>query len=121
MTDAERIFVEEILAWTYWENAKMEGEPCYFRKVAESLSENLIESGEVFLEELYKDDKIKISKLVLSPGAAIKSHPHTEDEEWYYELETLEEVNYCPKGNWHSLSNKSKADDMSIISVKYRN
>lgn len=85
----------------------------------ELLDDSMVEFGEVMKQKILETEKVEVSLLVLSPGAKIKEHKHTEDSEWYYFVES-EKVEGCPQGMSHSLENPSKEQYLFVISMKYK-
>ena len=61
--------------------------------------------GEVFTMNLPQNDVYTVGRVKLMPHSKIPLHPHDHDCEWYWNEETGELVDFCPKGNSHCLVN----------------
>lgn len=61
--------------------------------------------GEVFTMNLFQDDVYFAGRLKLMPYSKIPLHLHDKDCEWYWDEETGELVDFCPKGESHCLVN----------------
>ena len=115
-TEIERKMTE---AWENWEALKALNAQIIQEERANPLDAAMVESGVVMVEKGYEDDNIKVSVLTLEPSSKIKTHKHISDEEYYYDLETLEEIGYCEKGGSHSLQNPS-GKTLVVLSIKLR-
>ncbi|MGM9899439.1 MAG: cupin domain-containing protein [Bacilli bacterium] len=76
------------------------------------------------LAKMYFDGKLRIMEGVLVPGASIGLHTHENNAEVIFVIEgnlvavinneeeqlTSGDVHYCPKGDTHTLINKSNSD-----------
>lgn len=82
-----------------------------------SLDSNLIEAGEVLVDKIIAAYRFEVSLLVLFPGAAIKRHTHSTDEEYYYCINE-KVITKCKVGDSHGLINDSE-EIMYVVSVKY--
>ena len=90
-------------------------------KQPEPLPENLIEREEVMKTLIYQSNGrgiTEIALLELSPGAKIKRHKHTDDNEIYFDIIT-KEVEVCEIGGEHELENFTK-DVLYVLSIKWR-
>lgn len=95
-----------------------------FNKIPEKLMPDFQGGEGVTAARMFVDDKTKIMRLTLAPGASIGMHCHEDSCEVIYVLsgtgtaildgveETVEagECHYCPKGHTHSFINKGKKD-----------
>lgn len=61
--------------------------------------------GEVFTMTLHQDDIYTSGRIKLMPYSKIPLHAHRTDCEWYWNEETGELVDFCPKGESHCLVN----------------
>lgn len=110
MDDAERRKnIEEAMAWALWR-----GRP---PKESKHLESSKVESGQVFVDYIYEDDKKQVALLTLSPGAKIKEHLHLFDSEIYINIKTGEK-HECPQYERHSYKNKSENEYCFLISIK---
>ena len=109
--DARRIELEEEMAWMEWENLQTEVPMPY------SLEAGKVEKGTILVQPMYESAGKKVSMLTFFPGAKIKEHIHTDDQEMYIVIDTLK-GSVCKKTEAHSLENPSTSDYMFVLSIK---
>ncbi len=95
-----------------------------FNNIPEKLMPNFQGGEGVTAAHMFVDDKNKIMRITLAPGASIGMHCHETSCEIIYVLEGVGtaildgaeerveagECHYCPKGHTHSFINKGKKD-----------
>lgn len=95
-----------------------------FNNIPEKLMPNFKGGEGITAAHMFVDDKNKIMRLTLAPGASIGMHCHEDSCEVIYVLsgvgtaildgveETVGEgkCHYCPKGHTHSFINNGKKD-----------
>ena len=95
-----------------------------FNNIPEKLMPNFKGGEGITAAQMFVDDKNKIMRLTLAPGASIGMHCHEDSCEIIYVLSGVGtaildgveekvgegECHYCPKGHEHSFVNKGKKD-----------
>lgn len=95
-----------------------------FSKIEELAHPNFKGGEKDYHSRMFSDDRVKIMKGRLTPGASIGLHTHTTDMEVIlltkgtatvnYDGQTLQlkagECHYCPKGHSHCLKNNTDSD-----------
>ena len=95
-----------------------------FNNIPEKLMPNFKGGEGVTAAHMFVDNKNKIMRLTLAPGASIGMHCHEDSCEIIYVLEgvgtavldgneekvSAGECHYCPKGHEHCLINRGKKD-----------
>lgn len=82
----------------------------------EPLSTKLVSKGQIFKIQMIKNEEYEASLLILHADSAIITHVHTDDSEWYLNLNG-NVINECLQGNSHSLENPGHYV-MFVVSVK---
>lgn len=78
-----------------------------------SLDEKKIDRGVILVNTIFTIKKVKVSILLLKPGAKVKEHRHYEEIEWYI---SRKGVTLCKKGNCHSIENNS-SENLYVLSL----
>ena len=83
-----------------------------------ALDPQMVESGEVYKRTLYKDSKIEVALLWISPMGKIKEHEHIWECETYHDVdENVTEM--CVRGQSHYCSNIDEKDWLLVLATKY--